>query len=89
MTPMYLIQDDGISALEPYLLSMLPKLLKGFAPRQKISVKESFKKINKNAATYFKDRPVLFAVLMVATTQAIQSIAENSKSLDTPPDFPF
>ena len=89
MTPMYLIQDDGISALEPYLLSMLPKLLKGFAPRQKISVKESFKKINKNAATYFKDRPVLFAVLMVTTTQAIQSIAENSKSLDTPPDFPF
>ena len=33
MTPMYLIQDDGISALEPYLFSMLPKLLKGFAPR--------------------------------------------------------
>ena len=89
MTPMYLIQDDGISALEPYLLSMLPKLLKGFAPRQKISVKESFKKINKNVATYFKDRPVLFAVLMVAATQAIQSIAENPKSLDTPPDFPF
>ena len=89
MAPMYLIQDDGISALEPYLLSMLPKLLKGFAPKQKISVKESFKKINKNAATYFKDRPVLFAVLMVSITQIIQSIAENSKSLDTPPDFPF
>ena len=89
MTPMYLIQKDGISALEPYLLSSLPKLLKRFAPRQKISVKESFKKINKNAATYFKDRPVLFAVLMVSMTQIIQSIAENSKSLDTPPDFPF
>lgn len=89
MAPMYLIQDDGISALEPYLLSMLPKLLKGFAPKQKISVKERFIKINKNAATYFKDRPVLFAVLMVSITQIIQSIAENSKALDTPPDFPF
>ena len=89
MNPMYLIQNGGISALEPYLLTTLPKLLKGYAPRQKISIKESFKKINKNTATYFKERPILFAVLMVAATQVVSSIAENAKSLDTPPDFPF
>ena len=28
MTPMYLIQEDGISALEPYLLSIVTQALK-------------------------------------------------------------
>ena len=89
MNPMHLIQNDGISALEPYLLSALPKLLRGYAPRQKISINESFQNLNKNTAAYFKERPILFAVLLVVATQVISAISDDANSLDTPPDFPF
>ena len=89
MQPMHLIQEGGISSLEPYFVSALPKLLKGYAPRKKIVIKESFKSINKKTADYFREKPILFAILLVVATQVMSAIADDAKSFDAPPDFPF
>jgi hypothetical protein len=89
MQPMHLIQEGGISSLESYFVSALPKLLKGYAPRKKIVIKESFKSINKKTADYFRERPILFAILLVVASQVMSAIADDAKSFDAPPDFPF
>ena len=89
MTPMNLIYEYGIAGLEPYIKEIIPKILKGYLPKQKKSFGKRFKDFNKNMADYFKERPLLFAVLLLFGSQATSAALGNTGSLDMPPDFPF
>ena len=74
---------------KPYFKETIPKILKGYLPKQKKSFGKRFKDFNKNMADYFKERPLLFAVLLLFGSQATSVALGNSGSLDMPPDFPF
>ena len=89
MSPMHLIYKSGVTGLEPYIKEIVPKLLKGYLPRQKKSIRKRFKTFNRNMADYFKERPLLFAVLLLFGSQATSAALGNAGSLDMPPDFPF
>ena len=89
MTPMHLIDEYGVAGLEPYLKETIPKILKGYLPKKKKSFGNRFKDFNKNMADFFKERPLLFAVLLLFGSQATSAALGNSGSLDMPPDFPF
>ena len=89
MTPMHSIYEYGVAGLEPYFKETIPKILKGYLPKQKKSFGKRFKDFNKNMAEYFKERPLLFAVLLLFGSQATSAALGNSGSLDMPPDFPF
>ena len=89
MSPMHLISEYGIAGLEPYIKETIPKILKGYLPKQKKSFGKRFKDFNKNMADYFKERPLLFAILLLFGSQATSAALGNSGSLDMPPDFPF
>ena len=89
MTPMHLIYEHGVAGLEPYITEIIPKILKGYLPKQKKSFGKRFKDFNKNMADYFKERPLLFAVLLLFGSQATSAALGNTGSLDMPPDFPF
>ena len=89
MTPMHLIYEYGVAGLEPYITEIIPKILKGYLPKQKKSFGKRFKDFNKNMADYFKERPLLFAVLLLFGSQATSAALGNTGSLDMPPDFPF
>lgn len=88
MSPMHLIYESGIIGLKPYLSETLPKLLKGYVPKQRIPITKRFKKFNLNLKNYLKERPLLIAVLLLIGSQATSSAFGNAGSLDTPPDFP-
>ena len=88
MSPMHLIYESGIMGLKPYLSETLPKLLKGYVPKQRIPITKRFKKFNLNLKNYLKERPLLIAVLLLIGSQATSSAFGNAGSLDTPPDFP-
>ena len=88
MSPMHLIYESGIIGLKPYLSETLPKLLKGYVPKQRIPLTKRFKKFNLNLKNYLKERPLLIAVLLLIGSQATSSAFGNAGSLDTPPDFP-
>ena len=88
MSPMHLIYESGIMGLKPYLSETLPKLLKGYVPKQRIPITKRLKKFNLNLKNYLKERPLLIAVLLLIGSQAASSALDNSGSLDTPPDFP-
>ena len=89
MSPMHLIYKSGVTGLEPYIKEIVPKLLKGYLPRQKKSIRKRFKTFNRNMADYFKERPLLFAVLLLFGSQATSAALGSAGSLDMPPDFPF
>ena len=89
MSPMHLIYKSGVTGLEPYIKEIVPKLLKGYLPKQKKSIRKRFKTFNRNMADYFKERPLLFAVLLLFGSQATSAALGNAGSLDMPPDFPF
>ena len=89
MRPMHLISEYGIAGLEPYIKETIPKILKGYLPKQKKSFGKRFKDFNKNIAQYFKERPLLFAILLLFGSQATSAALGNSGTLDMPPDFPF
>ncbi len=89
MAPMHLIYESGITGLEPYIKETVPKILKGYLPRQKKSIGKRFKDFNRRMADYFKERPLLFAVLLLFGSQATSAALGNTGSLDMPPDFPF
>ena len=88
MSPMHLIYESGIIGLKPYLSETLPKLLKGYVPKQRIPITKRLKKFNLNLKNYLKERPLLIAVLLLIGSQATSSAFGNAGSLDTPPDFP-
>lgn len=89
MSPMHLIYKSGVTGLEPYIKEIVPKLLKGYLPKQKKSIRKRFKTFNRNMADYFKERPLLFAVLLLFGSQATSAALGSAGSLDMPPDFPF
>tara|TARA_Y100000748_G_scaffold268645_1_gene240297 strand:+ start:3576 stop:5645 length:2070 start_codon:yes stop_codon:yes gene_type:complete len=89
MNPMHLVHESGVSGLESHIRETVPKVLKGYLPKQKKSIRKRFKDFNRNIAEYFKERPLLFAVLLLFGSQATSSALGNAGSLDTPPDFPF
>ena len=89
MDPMHLVHESGVSGLESHIRENVPKVLKGYLPKQKKSFRKRFKDFNRNMAEYFKERPLLFAVLLLFGSQATSSALGNAGSLDTPPDFPF
>jgi len=89
MTPMHSLYEYGVAGLEPYIKETIPKILKGYLPKQKKSFGKRFKDFNKNMADYFKERPLLFAILLLFGSQATSAALGNSGSLDMPPDFPF
>ena len=89
MSPMHLIYKSGVTGLEPYIKEIVPKLLKGYLPRQKKSIRKRFKTFNRNMADYFKERPLLFAVLLLFGSQATSAALGSAGSLDMPPDWPF
>ena len=89
MSPMHLVYKSGVTGLEPYFKKIVPKLLKGYLPKQKKSIRKRFKTFNRNMADYFKERPLLFAVLLLFGSQATSAALGNAGSLDMPPDFPF
>ena len=89
MSPMHLVYKSGVTGLEPYFKEIVPKLLKGYLPKQKKSIRKRFKTFNRNMADYFKERPLLFAVLLLFGSQATSAALGNAGSLDMPPDFPF
>ena len=88
MTPMHIINKNGISGLESHFKSVLPKVLKGYMPKQKIPISKRLKSINKNISDYFSARPLLFAVLLFGGLQVSSELANNGE-LGTPPDWPF
>ena len=65
MTPMHSIYEYGVAGLEPYIKETIPKILKGYLPKQKKSFGKRFNDFNKNIAEYFKERPLLFAILLL------------------------
>ena len=89
MNPMHLVHESGASGLESHIRETVPKVLKGYLPKQKKSIRKRFKDFNRNMAEYFKESPLLFAVLLLFGSQATSSALGNAGSLDTPPDFPF
>ena len=89
MNPMHLVHKSGVSGLESHIRETVPKVLKGYLPKQKKSIRKRFKDFNRNMAEYFKERPLLFAVLLLFGSQATSSVLGNTGSLDMPPDFPF
>ena len=89
MNPMHLVHQSGVVGLEPHIRETMPKILKGYLPKQKKTIRKRFKDFNKNIAEYFKERPLLFAVLLLFGSQATSSALANTGSLDTPPDWPF
>ena len=88
MNPMHIINKNGISGLESHFKSVLPKVLKGYMPKQKIPISKRLKSINKNISDYFSERPLLFAVLLFGGFQVSSELANNGE-LGTPPDWPF
>ncbi|RZP23257.1 hypothetical protein EVA24_05725 [bacterium] len=88
MTPMHIINKNGISGLESHFKSVLPKILKGYMPKQKIPISKRLKSINKNISDYFSERPLLFAVLLFGGLQVSSELSNNGE-LGTPPDWPF
>ena len=89
MNPMHLVHEAGVSGLESHIRETVPKVLKGYIPKPRKSFGKRFKDFNRNMAEYFKERPLLFAVLLLFGSQATSSALGNAGSLDTPPDFPF
>ena len=89
MNPMHLVHESGVIGLETHIRETVPKILKGYLPKQKKPFRKRVKNFNKNMAEYFKERPLLFAVLLLFGSQATSSAIANAGSLDTPPDWPF
>ena len=75
--------------LEKYFIDNIPKVMKGYVPRQKKSFRKSLKSFNRNIGQFFKERPVLVAALLIIVSQVSSSIFDNSSISDTPPDWPF
>ena len=87
--PMSSINESGILGLENYFRDNIPKIMKGYVPRQKKSFRKSLKSFNRNIGQFFKERPVLVAALLIIVSQVSSSIFDNSSISDTPPDWPF
>ena len=87
--PMSSINELGILGLEKYFIDNIPRVMKGYVPRQKKSFRKSLKSINRNIGEFLKERPVLVAALLIIVSQASSSIFDNSSISGTPPDWPF
>ena len=87
--PMSSVNESGILGLENYFRENIPKIMKGYVPRQKKSFRKSLKSFNRNIGKFFKERPVLVAALLIIVSQVSSSIFDNSSISDTPPDWPF
>tara|TARA_B100000073_G_scaffold341683_1_gene343423 strand:+ start:6416 stop:7789 length:1374 start_codon:yes stop_codon:yes gene_type:complete len=79
-----LINKNGIFELEAYFISAIQKIL----PKQKLSLSNRLKIINKKFSRYFSDRPLLVAIILFGGFQVTSELANNN-SLGTPPDWPF
>ena len=79
-----LINKNGIFELEVYFISAIQKIL----PKQKLSLSNRVKIINKKFSKYFSDRPLLVAIILFGGFQVTSELANNN-SLGTPPDWPF
>ena len=87
--PMALVHKHGIIGLEDYLNIVIPKIMKGYAPRQKKSLKKRMKSFNNKVGDFINEKPILFAVLLLLGSQATSSMFDGPATLDTPPDWPF
>ena len=89
INPMALVHKHGIIGLEDHLSIVVPKIMKGYAPRQKKSFRKRMKSFNNEVGDFINEKPILFAVLLLLGSQATSSMFDGPVTLDTPPDWPF
>ena len=88
--PYHIIEKDGIYGLEEPINNAIRLVLEDFFPEEK---KPSiFKRIadsNRKIGEYFKNRPLLFGLLLILLNQGISTALSDGGAIDLPPDFPF
>ena len=68
VNPMALVHKHGIIGLEDHLGIVVPKIMKGYAPRQKKSL-EKDEVFNNEVGDFINEKPILFAVLLLLGSQ--------------------
>jgi hypothetical protein len=89
-SPNYIVSKSGVYGLEPDIRVAVADALreKLALPDEKKTIVEKLQQNNQRVSDYIKNRPILFALLLILINQGISASIDGGGASDLPPDFP-